>query len=230
MVEGVERLAHHAIAGHAPSSRGNARHPMRDVTRRAAGLAPGTWDDDRKLVVEVFDELAPEWHTRDTPERREVVADAFGRGLAALGDRPDLGRASFGVEAGSGTGTYSSIVASAVAVAVAVDLSMEMLREAPEGTAHRVCADASRLPFRDGSVDLVVLVNALLFPLEVARVLRPGGVLVWVNVSGPETPIHLTTEELVTSLPFRVRGVESTAGAGTWCVLGREPDREGEDG
>ena len=56
---------------------------------------------------------------------------------------------------------------------------------------------------------------------KVARVLRPGGILLWVNVSGPDTPIHLTTTEVVAALPFEVEGVESTAGAGTWCALRR---------
>ena len=60
-----------------------------------------------------------------------------------------------------------------------------------------------------------------LFPGEIARVLRPGGILLWVNVSGPDTPIHLSTDEVVAALPFEVEGVESTAGAGTWCALRR---------
>jgi hypothetical protein len=45
--------------------------------------------------------------------------------------------------------------------------------------------------------------------------------LIWVNSSGEQTPIHLTTEEVVVALPFAVSGVESRAGAGTWCVLRR---------
>lgn len=43
----------------------------------------------------------------------------------------------------------------------------------------------------------------------------------WVNSSGEQTPIHLTSAEVVAALPFEVTGVESRAGAGTWCVLRR---------
>lgn len=226
MVDGVEWLPHLAIPGHEPTTRGNAHHPMRELTRRAAGLAPGGWDDHaRAMVTEVFDELASEWHTRDTPERRAVVGDAFGRGLTSLdgrsGSEAPRPPRTLGVEVGSGTGTYSGFTAATAEVAVSFDLSMEMLRTAPAGPSRRVAADASALPLRDRSVDLLVIINMFLFPAEVDRVLREGGTLVWVNVSGPDTPIHLGTDEVVSALPFEVRGVESTAGAGTWCALVR---------
>ena len=226
MVAGVELLPHHEVPGHEPSSRGNDTHPMREVTRRAAGLAADAWHDGtRRKVAELFDALAPEWHTRDTPQRRAVVGDAFDRGVGALGflraGARDSSLPLLGVEIGSGTGTYSAYAAAVVDVAFSMDLSMEMLRSAPAGPSQRIAADASRLPLRDGSVDLLTIINMFLFPDEVDRVLAPGGVLVWVNVSGPDTPIHLSTEEVVAALPFEVRGVESTAGVGTWCVLRR---------
>jgi ubiquinone/menaquinone biosynthesis C-methylase UbiE len=82
-------------------------------------------------------------------------------------------------------------------------------------------ADAGVLPVADASVDALVLINAFLFPSEVDRVLRPGGSLLWVNSSGPQTPIHLTTDEVVDALPFAVAGFESGAGAGTWAALQR---------
>jgi len=118
----VEQLPRIPIEGHVPTSLGNAEHPMRRVTRRAAGLEPGGWDD----------------------ECRRVVAATFN-----------------------------------------------------------------------------AIINMFLFPQEVGRVLAAGGAVVWVNVSGPDTPIHLSVAEVVDALPFEADGVESSAGAGTWCVLRR---------
>ena len=66
-----------------------------------------------------------------------------------------------------------------------------------------------------------MLVNCFLFPDEVDRVLAPDGVIVWVNSSGAETPIHLPSDDVVAALPGRWEGVQSTAGLGTWCVLRR---------
>jgi hypothetical protein len=47
---------------------------------------------------------------------------------------------------------------------------------------------------------------------------------VWVNSSGAETPIHLPPADVVAALPGRWEGVESSAGLGIWCVLGRSKD------
>ncbi len=51
---------------------------------------------------------------------------------------------------------------------VGLDLSAEMLRQ---GSGPRVQADAVALPLPDASIDCAVLVNALLFPRELDRVL-----------------------------------------------------------
>lgn len=77
------------------------------------------------------------------------------------------------------------------------------------------------LPLRDASAAAIVLVNAFLFPEEVARVLATEGVLVWVNSSGEQTPIYLPIEEIVTTLPGRWSAVASRAGEGVWGVLRR---------
>ena len=104
---------------------------------------------------------------------------------------------------------------------LAVEVSLEMLRLAPADVGHRVLADGSRLPLASGTAAAVVLVNCFLFPAEVDRVLAPDGVVVWVNSSGAETPIHLPAADVVAALPGRWEGVESTAGVGIWCVLRR---------
>src|SRR5581483_984840 len=115
------------IEGHRPSSAAGPDHPMRVVTRQAAGLAPGGWTNDtREHVQGFFDELAAEWHTRTSPQRAAVVRDALVRGLDVLDLPPGPA-----VEIGSGTGAYSGLLAERFATALAIDLSREMLRRAP---------------------------------------------------------------------------------------------------
>lgn len=206
-----------SVAGHQSSGLGSVDHPMRIMTRRAAGLDDAAWDDGaRAEVARFFDQLAPEWHTRTSPERDAVVADALARGLpehAAAGD--------VCVELGSGIGAYTPELARRWRRVLAVEVSIEMLRRAPADVGHRLLADGSRLPLASGVADAVVLVNCFLFPAEVARVLTPTGVVVWVNSSGVETPIHLPADDVVTALPGSWTGVQSGAGLGTWCVAWR---------
>jgi ubiquinone/menaquinone biosynthesis C-methylase UbiE len=206
-----------AIDGHHSSGMGGPEHPMRIATRRAAGLDPGGWTGAlRHQVEEYFDAVAGEWHTRISPQRMAVVTDALSRGLDAM-DVP----AGFAVEVGSGIGTYSNLLAERFSRVVAIDLSLAMLRLAPIGPAHRVQADGARLPVRDSSAAAIVLINAFLFPAEVERTLSPGGVLVWVNSSGEQTPIFLSVDDLVATLPGEWTGTSSRAGEGHWCVLRR---------
>jgi len=190
---------------------------MRIATRRAAGLDADGWTPDlRDLVEDYFDELADEWHTRSSPERMAVVTDALSRGLAQVGAPVGIA-----VEVGSGIGAYSSLIAERFGRVIAIDLSLEMLKRAPDGPAHRVQADGASLPVGDSSAAAIVLINAFLFPAEVERALAPDGTLVWVNSSGEQTPIYLSVDDLVARLPGEWTGAASRAGEGHWCVLRR---------
>ena len=203
------------IEGHLPSGLGSPDHPMRIMTRRAAGLHPGGWDDQARLeVATYFDALAPEWHTRTGPARDAVVADALERGVG--GTTGDVC-----VELGSGIGAYTPQLARRWSRVLATEVSLEMLLLAPPDVGHRLLADGAQLPLRDGTADAVVLVNCFLFPAEVDRVLGRDGVVVWVNSSGAETPIHLPAEDVVEALPGEWTGVQATAGVGIWCALRR---------
>ena len=200
-------------------------HPMRKVTRQVA-FEPDGWTPERAAkVAQLFDSLAPEWHRRESSQRQELLRDALVRaGIeagAVSGARP-----TFCLEIGSGTGSSTFDLVGHFDRVVALDLSREMLRRAPAEPGLRVNADAARLPFADATAGCVVLVNALLFPLEMARVLAPAGSLLWINSLGDRTLIHLPAEDVEKALPGDWNGVASEAAWGTWCVLrrGRQPD------
>jgi SAM-dependent methyltransferase len=186
---------------------------MRAVTRQVA-FEPDGWTPERATkVAELFDSLAGEWHTREHPLRLVPLADAFERA-------GPLGYGT-GLEIGSGIGLGTAWLSARFDLLVAIDLSFEMLRLSPPDPAPRMQADASKLPFADGSIDAVVLVNMLLFPAEVARVLAPDGALVWVNTSGDATPIYLPADDVDAAMPGDWDGVASEAAWGTWAVLRR---------
>jgi SAM-dependent methyltransferase len=72
---------------------------------------------------------------------------------------------------------------------VCSDIQDEMLTEVP-GDMERVAADMTMLPFTDGTFDAVYEITALVFVpdperalYEMARVLRPGGVLVLLSLN-----------------------------------------------
>ena len=191
-------------------------HPMRTVTHAAAAEV-GAWSGDTPSRVRAtFDALAPQWHTRHTPDRLDPLVDALDRGGALL-----AGHGTW-VELGSGDGWATPALAERAPALVAVDLSLAMLRRAPADAAPRVQADAARLPLDDRVVTVAVLINALLFPAELDRVIAPGGAMVWISSRGPATPIHLTPEQVVAAMPGRWGGLAGQHGLGVWAVLRRE--------
>lgn len=189
-------------------------HPMRKVTRQVA--FENAWDATRAAkVAELFDSMAPNWTAdHDAPERVASLRDAL--------DRGQVGRSGSVLELGSGTGLGTRVLREICdGPIVALDIAAHMLHHAPPRLAHRVRADAAALPIRSGAVDTLVLVNALLFPMEADRVLAPEGALIWVNTLGPSTPIHLPAEDVLTALPGQWSGTASRAGTGTWLVSRR---------
>lgn len=192
---------------------GGPDHPMRRVTRQVA-FEPGGWTPERKTkVTELFDTMAPDWDGRITADESNVpLTDAFERGGALNGPC---------VEIGAGTGRATEVLAKRFGPVLAVDVSIEMLRRFREPSAVRTLADGASLPVRDGSVGVLVLVNAFLFPQEVDRVLRPDGAVVWVNTLGEYTPIHLPVTDVVDALPGHWTATSAEAGWGLWGVIRR---------
>ena len=184
--------------------------PMRKVTEQVA--FDGAWDATRRdKVRELFDGMAAEWSSRFSIERAASITDALDRGGLCGTKIVELG-------AGSGLGT-NEIAARATDVA-ALDLSMDMLRQ-QSGNTPLVQGDASTLPLPDASVDTLVLVNMLLFPAEVDRVLGAAGRLLWINTNGHETPIYLSPEDVVAALPGSWAATAGRAGTGIWAAVDR---------
>jgi SAM-dependent methyltransferase len=189
-------------------------HPMRKVTRQVA--FDDGWSSGRaKKVADLFDGLAEGWSaTRGDPKRTASVGDGLRRGGCNLDGR--------WLEIGSGAGAGTRILAEHVTQLFAADLSGEMLRHAPAEVAPRLQADASSLPFGDNRFDGILMVNMLLFPDEVDRVLAPSGRLLWVNTLGDQTPIHLPPEDLLAALPGSWSGMTARSGSGFWVSVWRD--------
>jgi demethylmenaquinone methyltransferase/2-methoxy-6-polyprenyl-1,4-benzoquinol methylase len=135
------------------------------MTGHTPGGSRARWD------VRAFERFAPLYDLFMPP----ADAVAIRKGLACA-DR-DVDRI---VEVGGGSGRAASEVGAAV-----LDPAVGMLERAPDRGLEAIRGSADALPLADGSVDAVLVVDALHhFPdhgeclAEAARVLAPGGVLV----------------------------------------------------
>jgi SAM-dependent methyltransferase len=188
---------------------------MQALSRELA-FDPAGWTAERlDRINQLFDGLAPEWHTRGNAERLRPLQDAQERGGIPTGGTC--------LEIGSGIGLHTPALLRHFDSVVSIDLSAEMLALSPRPAATSLLrADASRLPIASGSVGAVALVNMFLFPSELDRVLRAGGRLVFVSTSGLETPIYLPPADVVRALEpafGSVDAITSRAGWGTWTVV-----------
>lgn len=174
-----------------------ARLTTNQVVRR-----PGLWRLFRPVIRVQFDRLAPIWDQRRDPTAFKPLEVA----LAAV----DPSRRALDI--GTGTGSAAFVIARRFpsAEVVGVDLAGEMIGEAKRKTplelADRVRfeqMDAERLPYPDGSFDLVTLSNMIPFFDEIERVLAPGGWAVFAFSGGPETPIYVPLETLRVELADR---------------------------
>ncbi|GHD61828.1 hypothetical protein GCM10010317_056180 [Streptomyces mirabilis] len=81
---------------------------------------------------------------------------------------------------------------------ISVDLAEQMLRQVAGRSPLRVRADASALPMADAQV---AVTDMLLFPAEIARVLAPDGVLLWINQLGGRGPLYVAADDVTPRCP-----------------------------
>jgi SAM-dependent methyltransferase len=172
-----------------------ARLATNAVVRR-----PGLWRAFRGPIRKQFDSLAPRWDAM----RSEDAFAPLEQALDALPEPPVRV-----LDLGTGTGLAAFVLARRFprAEVVGVDVAERMIevarRNTPPELAGRVRfeqADAARLPFADGSFELVSLANMIPFFDELARVTAPEGRLVFSFSAGPETPIWVPPERLRSDL------------------------------
>jgi ubiquinone/menaquinone biosynthesis C-methylase UbiE len=159
---------------------------------------PILWPVFRRLMEREFDRAASHWDSMRSPESSAPFEAALGSVEGPVTDALDLGT-------GTGVGAAAVLRRFPEAHVVGADLSEEMLerarRNVPGAEFRR--SDASALPFRDASFDLVTHANMIPFFDELARVLRPGGTALFAFSIGDETPIYVTPERLRAELVER---------------------------
>jgi SAM-dependent methyltransferase len=169
----------------------------------AAVRSPLLWRLFRPFVRRQFDALAPVWDSM----RMEDTFAPYEAALDAVDEAPERV-----LDVGTGTGAGALTLARRFPTAkiVGVDLAERMLEQArrntPQELSGRVTyqlADASALPFPDGSFDLVTHANMIPFFDEVARVVAPGGHALFAFSSGADTPIYVPSARLRAELERR---------------------------
>lgn len=160
----------------------------------AAVRSPILWKLFRPVVRRQFDSLAPVWDSMR-------LEDTFAPYDAGLDRLPGSPARILDVGTGTGAGAIRLAQRFPEATVVGVDLSEAMLEQARRNTPADLNvtyqrADASALPFADGSFDLVAHANMIPFFDEVARVTGRGGHALFAFSSGAGTPIYVPPERL----------------------------------
>ncbi len=185
------------------------------VTTQAVVRWPRAWRVFRAPIAGMFDRIASTWDRDRSP-------DAFAPLEAALAPLDASVRTA--LDLGTGTGGAAVIVARRFpdAEVHGVDLAPAMVEEArrkapPDARLTFELADAARLPYADGTFDLVTAANMIPFFDEVARVVAPRGHVVFSFSSGAATPIYVAPPRLRRELAARgfADFAEFSAGRGT---------------
>jgi demethylmenaquinone methyltransferase/2-methoxy-6-polyprenyl-1,4-benzoquinol methylase len=173
------------------------------------------------------------------PQRYDVLEEAlsFGqnqRWRAALVDAIAASRPKRILDVATGTaGVALALARRTGAEVVGVDLTEEMLRQgqtrvaaAGESRVWLAVARAERLPFADGAFDALSFTYLLRYVAdpaatlrELARVVRPGGVVASLEFAVPPPPVWRPAWRLYTRLVLPTAGL--AAGGAEWAWVGR---------
>jgi SAM-dependent methyltransferase len=198
-----------------------ARVATNTVVRR-----PGLWQLFRGPIRKQFDSLAPKWEQMRGSE-------ALASYRAALDALPSAPRRALDLGTGTGAGAFLIAHRFPDVEVVGADLSPRMIEQAlrmtPADLRVRVrfdVADATRLPYDAGFFDLVGLANMIPFFDELARVVAPGGHVVFCFSAGADTPIFVPFDRLRSELGRRgfTDFADFKVGTGT-SLLARKAER-----
>jgi SAM-dependent methyltransferase len=202
--------------------------------RRFARLAtdvvvrrPALWRLFRGPLRRQFDALAPRWDAM----RDDAHLAAYERALEHVDPAP---RRALDLGTGTGDGAFAVARRFPEAEVVGVDISEPMISEARRKTPHDLAervrfetGDAAALPFEAGAFELVALANMIPFFDELARIVAPGGFVVFGFSGGSETPIFVDSQRLRAELGRRgFDGFsELEVGRGTSFLARKRDDR-----
>jgi SAM-dependent methyltransferase len=207
----------------------NAEALGRRFARLATKLVvsnPRLWRPLRPIMRLQFERLAPRWDAIRTE-------GAYAPYEAALERVEPSPRRALDLGTGTGEGAFAIARRFPQAQVVGVDLAQAMVEAArsktPAELRERIrfeVADAAKLPYDDGSFELVALGNMIPFFDELDRVLAGGGFALFAFSSGSGTPIYVPPERLRGELARRgfTDFAEISAGAGS-AFLAQKAER-----
>ncbi len=184
-----------------------------------------------RVASESFRRQGADW---DEMRALDLPAAAVETALLQIVPEPEIGRL---LDIGTGTGRVLELLAPRISQGIGVDASKAMLalaraRLARPGLGHCSVrlADMYRLPFADASFDLAVMQMVLHYAedppgvlAEAARVLRPGGRLIVIDLASHGR------EELLSRLAHRWPGFSDDAMKALLTSAGMQPGAHGGD-